>query len=267
MPDLRRSNMAIENLNEFLAGYFRAHHCQLLSNKNGILQVQLTEEMDRALMNRPFYWHYIKKMGREGEPKQLTFITNPDNREEQGEWIHFGSPRLQQILRHLKQNEKYTKLFQRVNTQVNTPMYPWLVVNLKISYKGKQKKEEIFSLGLQMVTGEMRAEMMGTLRTIPLQQTISDYCYTISPIIRLSSGFKRMEAVIDNYIENQTHEWAQASLLAMKEDIDTLKHFYVEQNDIETETMEKEIAEIEERYRPVISYEVINGGMFYLSKV
>ncbi|MFD2630815.1 YqhG family protein [Oceanobacillus kapialis] len=259
--------MAINDLNAFLASYFQAHHCEVLENTNGVLQIQLTEKMDRALMNRPFYWHYIKKMGREGEPKQLSFITNPNKREENGEWIHFGSPRLQQILRHLKQHERYTKLFQRVDTHVNTPLYPWLVINLKVSYKGKQKKEEMFSLGLQMVTGEMRSEMMETLKTIPLQQTISDYCYTISPIIRLSSGFKRMEAVIDNYIKNQTHDWADASLAAMKEDILTLEHFYVDQMDTEKETMQREMAEIEERYRPVITYEVINGGMFYLTRL
>ncbi|PAV29080.1 hypothetical protein CIL05_13990 [Virgibacillus profundi] len=258
--------MAITNLNMFLQDYFKAHHCKTPLNKEGVLSVQLTEEMDRVLMNRPFYWHYIKKIGQQGEPKQLTLITNPDKREINGEWIHFGSPRLQQIINHLKQNEKHTRLFQQMNTSQNTPLYPWLVTNIKISYKGKQKKDELISIGLHLVNGAMKLEMMNLLEPIQLQTTISDYCYTISPIIKLKSGFRRIESVIDNYIENQSHSWAEDSINTLDNEIQMLKHFYVGDTDEEKEQMEKEINEITERFEPRITYEVINGGIFYLTR-
>src|SRR5699024_6530482 len=119
---------------QFLVRYFTAHDCQLLHNENGVLTVQLTEAMDKVLMNRPFYWHYIKKIGYEGDPMQLTLITNPDKQDEKGEWIHYGSPRLQQIFNHLRTNEKHAKLFQQLNVSGKTALYPWLVVNVKISY-------------------------------------------------------------------------------------------------------------------------------------
>ncbi|RLL48092.1 hypothetical protein D8M04_02115 [Oceanobacillus piezotolerans] len=255
--------MAITNLNQFLHDYFTNHHCQILTNQDGVLQIQLTEEMDRAIMNRPFYWHYIKKIGRDGEPMTLTLITNPEKREaEKGEWIHFGSPRLQQLIRHLKENERYTKLFQQVTTTKNTALYPWLVTNLKVSYRGKHKKDEIISIGLQLVTGNMKLEMMNHLKTLPLQATISDYCYTISPMIKIQSGFKRIESVILNYIENQTHEWAQDSLKTLNEELKTLRHFY--QDEEHSEQMNKEMEAIKERYSPIISIETINGGIFYL---
>lgn len=260
--------MAIKNLNKFLQSYFTAHHCDLLHNHDGVLTVQLTEEMDRALMNRPFYWHYIKKIGNPGQPKQLSLITNPEKRDEQGEWIHFGSPRLQQILNHLKQNEKYTKLFEKVDTTQKTALLPWLVTNIKISYKGKQKRDEMISIGLHLVNGTMKLEMMNELENKTLQTTISDYCYTISPIIMLKSGFRRIEAVLDSYISDQTHDWAEASLKTMEEEISILKHFYQGNDDPETEKeqMDKEIHEITDRYNPVITFEVINGGIFYLAK-
>lgn len=92
--------MAIRNLDHFLHDYFSAHHCTISSDNDGVLRVKLTEEMDRALMNRPFYWHYIKKMGHPGDPMTLTLITNHSKRDNKGEWIHFGSPRLQQITTH-----------------------------------------------------------------------------------------------------------------------------------------------------------------------
>lgn len=233
--------MAITKLDEFLQNYFISHGCKLLHNNEGVLTVQLTEEMDRALMNRPFYWHYIKKIGQNGEPMQLSLISNPDKREEKGEWIHFGSPRLHQIINQLKQKEKYTKLFQKVNTRQNTPLYPWLVINMKISYMGRQKKDELISIGLHLVNGAMKLEMMNLLEEIPLQMAISDYCYTISPIIKIKSGFIRIENVIDNYIQDQTHPWAEESNRVLEEEIQMLKHFYTGDTEIQMEQMEKEI--------------------------
>ncbi|GAB3052061.1 YqhG family protein [Virgibacillus ainsalahensis] len=255
--------MAITNLHAFLQDYFRAHHCELLKIEDGMFTIQLTEDMDRALMNRPFYWHYVKKTGHEGMPMQLTLISNPDKRGEKGEWVHFGSPRLQQILEHLKQQEKHTKLFQKVQTSANTPLYPWLVINIKISYTGKQKRDEIFSIGLHLVNGMMKLEMMEKLKQLPLQMKISDYCYTISPMIKLNSGYLRIQSVIDNYIENQTHEWADQSIIELEEEIEMLHYFYAQESN--KEQIDKELNEIKERYEPSITYKIINGGIFYLT--
>ncbi|WP_077358007.1 YqhG family protein [Virgibacillus halodenitrificans] len=258
--------MAVTDLNKFLATFFSAKRCTIVENKDGVLTVQLTEEMDRALMNRPFYWHYIKKMGNQGDPMQLTLVTNPNKKEVKGEWIHFGSPRLQQIMNYLNQNEKYTKLFQSMNAESNTPLYPWLITNIKVSYKGKHKKDELISIGLHLVNGSMKVEMMKELSSIPLQQVIPDYCYTISPMIKLESGFKRIERVIDDYIERQTHDWAEESIHLLKKEMTLLQHFYSNDDEENSEQqMEKELKEIKNRYNPTITYQVINGGLFYLS--
>lgn len=255
--------MAITDLNGFIESYFTTHHCEVLDCKDGVLTVQLTEEMDRALMNRPFYWHYVKATGNPGTPMQLTLITNPEKRDIKGEWIHFGSPRLQQIINHLKQNEQFTKLFQKVDTAANTALYPWLLINIKISYEGKQKKDEVFSIGLNLVNGFMKQGMMGHLQELQFNMAISDFCYPISPLIKLNSGFKRIEAVLDNYVTNQSHQWADEAILMQKEEIQLLHHFY--QDSSETEQMKKEVTEIRRRYQPRISFKVINGGIFYLT--
>jgi len=237
----------------------------MLQNEDGVLTVQLTETMDRALMNRPFYWHYIKKMGQAGEPQKLTLITNEKRRKEKGEFIHFGSPRLQQIMNYLKKNECFTKVFQKpANPQLNTALHPWLVVNIKLTYIGKMQKDELFSIGLNLVNGEMKSQMMEYLYTLPLQNTIPDYCYTISPMIKLKSGFRRIESVIEDYIQNQSHKWADASVEKMEDEIQLLKHFYKESSNEEKQQMEKEINEIEKRYSPKINISIVNGGMFYL---
>ena len=44
------------------------------------MTVQLTIELDKELMNRPFYWHYLEKTGGVPNPMKLTFITDPKMR-------------------------------------------------------------------------------------------------------------------------------------------------------------------------------------------
>jgi|SRR5690625_3539746 len=261
----RNKDMAITNLKQFLSDFFTAHQCQVTSNQSGILSIQLSETMDRALMNRPFYWHYIKKMGQVGEPQILTLITQHEKRNEQGEFIHFGSSRLQQILDYLKKNERFTKVFQKkTNITNNTALHPWLVLNVKVTYIGKLQRDEVFSLGLNLINGMMKSQMMEFLNTLKLQNSIPNYCYTISPIIKLQSGFKRIESVIKNYIENQEHGWAAESLEKLEEEIDLLKSFYVDSTESEKKQMKKEIEEINTRYQPKINISIINGGVFYL---
>ncbi|MFP3415962.1 YqhG family protein, partial [Bacillus sp. SIMBA_074] len=89
---------------DFLITYFKANECEILDNKPTHLTVQLTIEMDKELMNRPFYWHYLEKTGGIPNPAQMTFITDPEQAppDLKGEMIHFGSPRLHQIIQSTK---------------------------------------------------------------------------------------------------------------------------------------------------------------------
>lgn len=256
--------MKISNLHDFLQRYFSANQCQIENNQDGILTVQLTEQMDQALMNRPFYWHYIKSSGNIGEPAKLTFITHPDRRAHDGEWIHFGSPRLQQIFNHVKNTSKNIKLFQKIETSKNTALYPWLLINLKVSYEGKHNKDELFSIGLNLMNGIMKTKMMDILQEIPLNLTISDFCYPISPLIKVNSGFLRITSVIEDYLKNQSHDWAEESLQTLREEIEMVRHFYDEHS--MDEQLTKEVNDLKKRYTPKISYQVINGGIIYLTQ-
>lgn len=256
--------MKITNLHHFLNQYFLAHQCEVTTNQAGILTVQLNEQMDQVLMNRPFYWHYMKSSGQVGEPANLTFITDPNKREHDGEWIHFGSPRLQQIVNHLKEKNKNTKLFQKVETQQNTALYPWLLINLKISYEGKHNKEELFSIGLNLINGVMKTDMMEMLQDIPLNLTISDLCYPMSPLIKINSGFLRIINVIEDYLKNQTHDWATESMITLEEEIQMVRHFY-DEGTMEDQ-LTKEINDLRKRYTPTITYQVINGGLIYVTQ-
>ncbi len=79
------------------------------------MTVQLTIELDKELMNRPFYWHYLEKTG--GDTKSHgTYLSSPNQEKApediKGEPIHFGSPRLHQIFHSTRNLAGYIRLYE-----------------------------------------------------------------------------------------------------------------------------------------------------------
>src|SRR3954464_8961723 len=121
--------MQQQEIHKFLERYFIANNCEITENQAGYMNVQLTIDLDKELMNRPFYWHYLEKTGGIPNPMRLTFITNQDAAPEnmKGEIIHFGSPRLHQIFASTKKLASYMRLYENHRHQNRqTPLLPWL---------------------------------------------------------------------------------------------------------------------------------------------
>lgn len=252
-----------EQIIQFLYEYFTAHHCEIIVANTKELTVQLTIELDKALMNRPFYWHYIESTGRNGTPHRLSFSTEITE-DPQIEWVHFGSPRLQQIFQHMNKENKYIQLFEDYDTTKTTLLEPWLLTNNLIIYEGKQKKEQLASIGLNLINGTINFDMMKSLHQLKLSSTISAYCYTVSPIISFKSGFKRVEKLIYKMMDKEDLQWAESSHLLMQEEMEMATHFYHQET--EEDKLLKEITDIQNRLQPTITHEVLNGGVIYLSK-
>lgn len=248
-------------IHDFLETFFRENNCHV-DSMEGKLVVGLTEEMDKALMNRPFYWNYMETMNQKGKPMKLTFLTKNENRDEEGEWVTFGSPRLHQVAKHLKGQSQYTRLFQVMHTHEQTMLHPWLVLNYCVRYEGKQIKEKLFSIGLHLIKGTIVHDMMENLQQIELDEVISNHCYTISPIIKPSSGINRIEKYIDDFIENDDHTWAVKAHQRLQRELDLIQHFYEHTSD-KQEKKREEIA-AQKRFTPKITHEIISGGLFYL---
>lgn len=106
--------MQQNEIHNYLYNFFEANNCEILERSPHLLDVQLTIEMDKLLMNRPFYWHYLEKTGGVPNPMRLTLITNPENEENDGELIHYGSPRLHQIFETTKELGSYIRLYEEV---------------------------------------------------------------------------------------------------------------------------------------------------------
>ena len=251
-------------IHHFIKHFFEENDCRVEEDADGKLVVNLTEDMDKAITNRPFYWKYMEATQQQGVPLQLSFITDKDKRDKNSEWVTYGSQRMQQLEKHLSSQARFTRLFQVKNTEQQTMLQPWLVVNYRLSYEGKQKKEVLHSIGLNLINGIMVSNMMEQLRSIRLDEVISNHCYTISPLIKLESGFRRIEQYIDSTIEHQDHSWAMEAYEKLNEEISMIEYFY--RFDMDHPQKEQEIIAAKQRFAPVINHEIISGGVFYLDR-
>ena len=261
--------MQQREIHKFLMKYFQTNECPILENSPGHLKVQLTIPMDKELMNRPFYWHYLEKTGGIPNPMQLTLITDKEKAPEGlkgGEIIHFGSPRLHQIFESTKKLAGYIRLYENHGTnQVQTPMYPWLCMNVKISYQCDRKRDIFKSIGLQLINGRMIEDFHDQLLQIPLTPKIPDYSFTLSPLVKPKSGMTRVENYLRALIAEDDHSWADAARERWNKDLKLLEHFY-EDVEEENESYETEKKALQEQYEPKINISFINGGLFYLTE-
>jgi hypothetical protein len=255
-------------IHQFLERYFTANECQIVENQPGFMNVQLTIDMDKELMNRPFYWHYLEKTGGIPNPMRLCLITNQENAPDniKGEVLHFGSPRLHQIFNSAKKLASYTRLYEN-KTAVpgrQTPLQPWLGLNIKVSYQCDLKKDLLKSIGLNLINGMMLENFHQELNKKNLTPKIPDFSFTLTPIIKPRSGIARIRAQIQKELESQPTDWAQAARTRWEEDLNLLDQFY-EGQDEKPESYYVEKQALAEQYEPKIKVEIINGGLFYLS--
>ncbi|RFU65680.1 YqhG family protein [Peribacillus glennii] len=261
--------MQQQEIHDFLIKYFQSNNCEIVENNSGYFVVQLTIEMDKELMNRPFYWHYLEKTGGEPNPMRVTMITDQMKTPEdlKGENIHFGSPRLHQIFESTKRLASFIRLFENIKpfSGGQYPLFPWLCQNVKVSYKCDRKKDVFISVGLNLITGEILENFHNRILNLHVTPKIPDFSYTLSPLIMPSSGLNRLDTYIRRTFEGDDHSWAEEAVKRWDNDLQLLEHFYEEMEE-KNETYFTEKEALRSQYEPKINISVVNGGLFYLTE-
>lgn len=264
------ATMQQQEIHTYLNKFFTTNDCTIEHDNGKSMTIQLTIEMDKLLMNRPFYWHYIEKIGAEPNPQKITLITDFNEQgKTKGELIHFGSPRLHQIFRVTKEQGGFIRLFENKSgsPNKNVPLYPWLCLNLKISYICDHRKDSLRSLGINLLNGMIIDGFHDQLfsKQLHLVAKMPDFAFTFTPIIKPQSGINRIKQLIENEIAEDDHTWADDAIKRWKEDEKLLDAFYEGEEELpERYYIEKQA--LKNQYEPRIEISIINGGLFYLSQ-
>lgn len=262
--------MKQQEIHSYLNQFFTANDCSIDEDTGKYMTVQLSIEMDKLLMNRPFYWHYIEKIGGEPNPQKLTLITDFSHSDDlKGDLMHFGSPRLHQIFFATKRQGTSIRLFENKpgNEKGNTALFPWLCLNLKISYICDRRKDQLRSIGVNLMNGISFENFHQTLieRNINLSAKLPDFTFTFTPLIKPESGIRRIKDYLEKEISQDDHTWADEANTRWAEDAKLLDAFY-QDVDEKPERYSIEKNALKDQYEPKIEISIINGGLFFLTK-
>src|SRR5699024_1587585 len=126
--------------------------------------VQLTKEMDQAIMNRPFYWTYMQTIGQEGRPQKATFsIKEEEAIHTNVQKLQYDNPLYIRTLDWLQEKTIFGKYYEAILPKEETMLYPWLLLNIELRYEGEIHTSEVISVGLQLIHGVISFEMMELL--------------------------------------------------------------------------------------------------------
>jgi hypothetical protein len=257
--------MLQSDIQKILERFFIANKCSVLDEEENTLTIQLTVEMDKLLMNRPFYWHYLEKTGGVPQPQIIKFafeqLEDPKIKAEQ---IHFGSPRLHQIFNCTRDLGSYVRLYEVVNSVgVRTSLHPWLNLNAKIEYKTNLSKQQLLSIGINLISGKIVFDFVDMVNCRKLTSKIPDYCFTLSPLITPKSGINRLRSVIEHVINSNDNNWIDEAYKKWDHDLNLLEAFYKDIDETSEDYLREKEA-IKELFDPQIHIHTVNGGIFYL---
>lgn len=250
-----------EQVHQYLRTFFHTTNCDILEESESHVVVQLTADIDKRIMNRPFYWQFVESTKAEPNPLKVTFITNRELCQSiRGEYIHYGSMRMHQIFQATKDLGSYVVMYEN---QEGASLFPWIGANFKVSYQTDQTKEMLFSLGINLIHGSVKSDFQDYLNTFPLTDKLPNNAYCLPYIISPMRAIERLETAVENYIANDDLSWADEAKKRWQRELEILDHFY-EEVDEKPESYEIEKKALEERFQPRIKIDIISGGLFYL---
>ncbi|MGE7944299.1 YqhG family protein [Lysinibacillus xylanilyticus] len=255
-----------QQVHSYLRQFFTENDCYIVGEDHHYLTVQLTVDIDKKIMNRPFYWQYVEATNSEPNPAQVTFITNQTASAGSlyGEVIHFGSPRMNQLFQATRELGAYVQMYEKVDTaRGQVILTPWLGVNYKVSYCCDRTKEMLYSFGINLLTGIIKEDFHETLYATELDTVPAEHVFHVQYIIKPIRGLQRLDAAIEAIIAQDDHSWATEAKKRWQRDQRVLDYFYEDVDD-KPECYDIEKKALEEQYDAKIKIEIINGGLFYL---
>lgn len=256
-----------QQIQAFLRQFFQENHCELVSEYQHQMTVQLTIDMDKRLMNRPFYWQYIESTNEVPSPAQLSLIIdkNKVGNGVQGEIIHFGSPRLSQLIQVANDLGSFVRVYEKTtkNHDVKTILTPWLGVNYKVAYTTDRTKEMLYSLGINLMTGSIFDEFQESLNELELEIEPNENTFSLPYTIPPARALQRLDSAIDRVVLQDDHQWAEEAKARWQTEQEVLDYFYRDTKE-KPASYDLEKQAMEELFKPKIQINVINGGLFYL---
>ncbi|MCS7460086.1 YqhG family protein [Paenibacillus doosanensis] len=193
--------------------------------------------------------------------------------------VTFGSRRLGQIFDAVRSKGRFVHLFEQFKPEQQKSAPPptiayetWMQVNYKVELACDMKRSEIHSLGVHLVTGEIREHFQEWLQTKRLSPRLPAHVYMIPDKFTLPRAVIYLEQYLENRLKTYDHRWAEDAKLRLQDELERIHSYYEaliqgaepeKKAEIEAQYTNRQL-EIDWQFRPRIQISVINCGLFHL---
>lgn len=226
------------------------------------------------------------------ETQSFQIVCNPKLLEKYpgSELVTQGSYRLQWFVDGIKQRGRlfkgaclyeldYRKVEREINRRlpVERPSFfykqpqltyqPNLLANFKISLETDEKFEKLYSLSINLITGEITSDLLSTLADKKMTASFpKKNC--VKKKIPYSEGFAALLNHLQWLLKNHDPEWIKTAKRRWEEEVTYLEDYYREdQKNHDNAAFYRQVAEIYRKFRPVIRIEIVNIALLYLPVV
>lgn len=191
--------------------------------------------------------------------------------------VTYGSRRLEQLFSVVRSKGKYVQMFEDVKTTRGaSPLvfHTWLAVNYKVEFVCDMKRDELHSLGISLMTGEIIEEFNSSLSALSLTPRLPSNTLVQRPIWSLQRAVAALENHVEREVRNYNHDWALDAKLRLEDELARVNSYYgellptiedPEQKMAAEAQYEARKREIEWQYAPRITANVVSAGIFHMA--
>jgi len=145
-------------------------------------------------------------------------------------------------------------------------IHPHLLVNYRLTYQTDDLQEELISLGLDMVTGEVLKDLLPTLSSVKLTPRVPKEKME-KPSFSLEEAFHRLHRHTEEEIMKKDPSWIEESRTRYEEELRYLFDYYQDGNQLDSPEFRSRAEELYRKYRPQVFVRLINVGLLYLPEI
>jgi len=169
---------------------------------------------------------------------------------------------------NMEANKKRTALSLSPEIDWSAPevrMRPYLLANFTLSYRTDELWEELLSLGLDMVSGEITPDFLALLGTAePVAGVPAGEIQTAK--YRMEEAFTIFQETVRRWALAREGRWIEEARKRYEEELYCLYQYYHDDRR-ETADFEHRARELYEQFRPRVLVQLVNLGLLYLPEV
>lgn len=142
---------------------------------------------------------------------------------------------------------------------------PFLLANYTLSYQTDELREELVSLGLDMVSGAITPEFMTVLSGAEPLPGLSDTAVE-APGYTLEEAFTQLHRHLEEWVAARDRSWVNEARTRYEEELSCLYQYYQEdQRDFAT--FHSHALDLYDKFRPRVLIRLVNVGLLYLPEL